>query len=152
MGFSPERDTVSYVKVMIHAVWGTKSRFPYLTKEIKATVIEHIKNNAKVKKIFIDTIDGSADHLHCLFGLNADMSITKALQLMKGESSFWVNTNKITKTKFEWADEYFAASVSESMLDKVRTYIRNQEEHHKKKTFQEEYEEFIRLYNLEHHG
>ncbi len=143
---------MSYVKVMIHSVWGTKNREPYLTKGIKPLVIEHIISNAKEKKIYIDTINGHVEHLHCLFGLNADMSISKALQLMKGESAFWINTNKVTKTKFEWADEYFAASVSESMLDKVRTYIRNQEEHHRKKTFQEEYDEFVRTYNLEHHG
>jgi REP element-mobilizing transposase RayT len=141
-----------YVKVMIHSVWGTKNREPYLTREIKPLVIEHIKNNAKEKKIWIDTLDGYVEHLHCLFALNADMSISKALQLMKGESAFWINDNKVTRTKFEWADEYFAVSVSESMLDKVRAYIRNQEEHHRKKTFQEEYDEFIRTYNLEHHG
>jgi len=143
---------MSYVKVMIHSVWGTKNREPYLIKDVKQRVIEHIKSNAKEKKIYIDTIDGYVEHLHCLFALNADMTISKALQLIKGESAFWINDNKVTKTKFEWADEYFAVSVSESMIDKVRVYIRNQEEHHRKKTFQEEYDEFIRAYNLEHHG
>ncbi|HAP37212.1 MAG TPA: IS200/IS605 family transposase [Bacteroidetes bacterium] len=143
---------MAYVKVMIHAVWGTKNRESFLTTEIKPVVIKHIRENAKEKKIFIDTIDGSTEHLHCLFGLNAEMSISKALQLMKGESAFWMNVHKITKTKFEWADEYYAVSVSESQLEKVRAYILNQEEHHKKVTFQDEYEEFMRVYNFEHHG
>lgn len=143
---------MAFVKVIIHAVWGTKNRSPYLTNEVRPLIVEHIKENAKEKKIYIDSLDGSVDHLHCLFGLNADMSIAKALQLIKGESAFWINKNNITKTNFEWADEYFAASVSESALDKVRQYIHHQEEHHKKKTFQEEYDEFIRAYKLEHHG
>lgn len=74
------------------------------------------------------------------------------MQLIKGESAFWVNKQKLTNSKFEWADEYFAVSVSESMLDKVRTYIDGQEEHHKKKTFQQEYDEFITNYKFNSHG
>jgi len=64
---------------------------------------------------------------------------TKTLQLIKGESSFWINKNKLTQSKFEWQDEYFAVAVSESMLEKVRNYIKNQEDHHKKKTFNHEF-------------
>jgi REP element-mobilizing transposase RayT len=80
------------------------------------------------------------------------MSISKVMQLIKGESAFWVNKEEIIKTKFEWADEYFAVSVSESMIDKVRVYINNQEEHHKKITFAQEYENFIKQYNFNIHG
>ncbi len=74
------------------------------------------------------------------------MSISKTLQLIKGEASFWANKNNLTKTKLEWADEYFAVSVSESSIDKVRDYIKNQEEHHKTLTFQEEYDKFIKQF------
>lgn len=70
------------------------------------------------------------------------------MQLIKGESSFWINKQGLTHQKFEWQDEYFAVSVSESALDKVREYIKNQEEHHKQKSFQEEYDEFIAKYNF----
>ena len=143
---------MSFVKVMIHAVWGTKSHYPFLTKEVRQKMIAHIKENAHKKQIFIDRLNGDIDHLHCLFGLNADLSIAKTLQLLKGESAFWVNNQQLTKSKFEWADEYFAVSVSESMLDKVRAYIDNQEEHHKKITFMLEYEQFIRKYNFKSHG
>lgn len=66
--------------------------------------------------------------------------------LLKGESSYWVNRNKLTKTKFEWQDEYIAVSVSESNADKVRRYIQNQEEHHRKKSFSEEYDDFMKKY------
>ena len=137
---------------MIHAVWGTKKREPILTREIRRQVIEHMVTNAREKRLYIDTLDGYVDHLHCLYGLNTEMSISKSLQLMKGESSHWINKEGLTKHHFEWADEYFAVSVSESMIPDVRAYIRNQEDHHRKKTFQEEYEEFIKTYNLGNHG
>ena len=63
--------------------------------------------------------------------------------LLKGESSFWINRNKIFNKKFEWQEEYCGVSVSESVVNKVRDYIKNQEEHHRKKSFQEEYNEFM---------
>ena len=66
------------------------------------------------------------------------------MQLIKGESVFWINKEKITATKFEWASEYYAASVSESVLTKVRAYIKNHEEHHHKSSFKEEYEKFMK--------
>ena len=70
------------------------------------------------------------------------------MQLIKGESSYWINKHELTSRKFEWQDEYFAVSVSESKLDLVRNYIKNQEEHHRKKTFQEEYQELIQHFNF----
>ena len=143
---------MAFVKIMIHAVWGTKNREPFLTKELRPVVIEHIRQNAKNKGLFIDRLNGYTEHLHCLMGLNADMSIAKAMQLIKGESAFWINKQELTKHKFEWADEYFAVSVRESMLDKVRAYIDGQEEHHKRKTFQQEYEDFISTYKFPSHG
>ena len=143
---------MAFVKVMIHAVWGTKNREPFLTASIRSTVIRHIIDNARTKQIHIDSLNGYTDHLHCLFGLNADMTIAKCLQLIKGESAFWINKQQLVKPKFEWADEYFAVSVSESSLEPVRAYIRNQEEHHKKKTFTEEYNEFITRYKFQAHG
>jgi putative transposase len=69
--------------------------------------------------------------------------------LLKGESSFWVNKNKLSNFKFEWQDEFIAVSVSESVVAKVRTYIADQEKHHKTKSFAEEYEEFIKVYGFQ---
>lgn len=144
-----------FVKVYIHFVWGTKNRVPYLhSKEMRLLVWNHIKENAKLKGIFIDLINGYTDHCHCLVSIGIDQNIQKVIQLIKGESSFWINRNEefrlnLNGEKFEWQDEYFAVSVSESMLDKVRQYIKNQEVHHSKKTFQEEYEEFILKFGFE---
>ncbi len=69
--------------------------------------------------------------------------------LIKGESSFWVNRQNLIKSKFEWQDEFIALLVSYSAVDKVRAYISKQETHHKKKTFAEEYEEFLNAHNFE---
>jgi REP element-mobilizing transposase RayT len=76
-------------------------------------------------------------------------TIQKIMQLIKGESSHWINKNELVKGKFEWQDEFFAVSVSESMIDKARNYIKNQENHHKRQTFQEEYDEFILKYGFQ---
>ena len=139
-----------FIKAYIHFVWSTKNREPFLdSKELRIRVWNHIRENAIKKAIFIDFINGYSDHCHCLISLGADQTIQKTMQLIKGESSFWINNQQLTKTKFEWQDEYFAVSVSESMLDKVRDYIKNQEEHHSKKTFEEEYEDFISKYGFQ---
>jgi REP element-mobilizing transposase RayT len=69
--------------------------------------------------------------------------------LLKGESSYWINRNNIFLKKFEWQDEYFALSVSESSVNRVRDYIKNQEEHHRKKSFHQEYDEFMSKYGFD---
>ncbi len=79
-----------------------------------------------------------------MISLGNDQTLEKIMQLIKGESSFWINKNKLTKTKFAWQDEYFVASLSESALPRMRRYIANQEEHHKKVSFDDEFESFLR--------
>jgi putative transposase len=139
---------MAFTKVWIHAVWGTKNREPLLSKDVRSILFQHIRDNAKKKSIYLDFINGYHDHIHCLFTLNADVSLSKTIQLIKGEASYWANKENLTKTKLSWADEYFAVSVSESMIEKVRIYIRNQEEHHQKKTFAQECDEFITKYGF----
>ncbi len=138
-----------FVKIYIHLVWSTKNRVRYLnSKELRLKVWNHIRENAKRKGIFVDFINGYTDHCHCLISLGTDQTVEKITMLLKGESSFWINKNKLTQDKFEWQDEYFAVSVSESRLEKVREYIKNQELHHREKSFQEEYEEFMVKYGF----
>ena len=140
---------MAYVRIWVHAVWGTKEREPILDKESRYKLFEHIRENARTKDIYIDFINGYTDHVHVLISLDAEQNIAKVMQLIKGEASHWANKNNIFKHKLNWADEYFAVSVSESMVDIVRNYIKNQEEHHKKKTFAEECEEFMTKYGFE---
>jgi putative transposase len=139
---------MSYIKIMIHCVWGTKNKEPFLIPEKREQLFGHILGNAKTKDIYIDTIGGHSDHIHCLISLGANQSIASVMQLIKGEASFWANKNKLFRYKLEWAEDYFAGSVSESALNKVREYIKNQEEHHRRTTFAEEYEKFISSYGF----
>ena len=138
-----------FTKIMIHAVWGTKNRFPFLTEDKLQIMINEIKDNAKIKGLHITDINGHDDHMHIIISLNRDLTISKTMQLIKGQSSFWANRNKIFNTQFEWADEYYAVSVSESQLPKVRDYIARQREHHSKKSFEKECEEFMKKYNFD---
>jgi putative transposase len=138
-----------FIKIWIHLVWATKNRKPLLTNDIRRKIFTHIRENARSKNIDLDFINGYTDHIHCLVALNQEQTIAKVVQLIKGESSFWINKNSICKEKFEWQDDYFAVSVSESGVDKVRDYIKKQEEHHAKKTFQQEYDEFMEKYGFE---
>ena len=138
-----------YLRIWIHLVWSTKSREKIINKELKPILLDHIKQNAKTKEIYIDFFNCVEDHIHLIISPGSDQTISKVVQLIKGESSFWVNKEKLLKSKFEWQDEYIAVSVSESMINKVRDYIKNQEEHHRIKSFEEEYDEFMKKYGFE---
>jgi len=138
-----------FIKVWIHLIWSTKNREKIISPRLKPNLIQHIKDNAQEKSIFIDSINCVSDHIHLIVSLKGEQSISKVLNLIKGESSHWVNENNLSNIKFEWQDEFIAVSVSESQLEAVRKYIANQEEHHRIKSFKEEYELFVRKYGFE---
>lgn len=137
-----------FVKVMLHYIWSTKHRYSLISKELKPLLLSHIKENSIKKGIFIDSLNCVDDHIHLLISMGSEQTISKIAMLIKGESSFWVNKEKLINQKFEWQDEYIALSVSASAVDKVRQYIAMQEEHHKKKTFAEEYEAFLAVHRF----
>ncbi|MEC5158347.1 REP element-mobilizing transposase RayT [Chryseobacterium sp. MP_3.2] len=92
---------MSFVKIYIHLVFATLERKPFLnSKYLRIKVWEHIKENANEKEIFIDMVNGYSDHCHCLISLSSDQNIEKVVQLIKGESSFWINKNNLTVDKF----------------------------------------------------
>ena len=138
-----------FVKVWIHLVWSTKNRIPFLTEDLRPRVFQHIRENAKSKSIYVDHVSGHHEHVHCLISLGTEQTIAEVVKLIKGESSFWINKNNLTKTKFSWQHEYFAVSVSESVLDKTRDYIRNQEIRHGKVSFAAEFEGMIEKYGFQ---
>jgi len=140
---------MSYVRIWIHLVFSTKNRIPFLPKKVRETVRQHIIENCIKKDIFLQAINGYDEHLHCLISLKNEQSISKVSQLIKGESSFWINKNHICQGDFMWQDDYFAVSVSESQVQTVIRYIKRQEKHHTKKTFREEVDEFIEKYGFQ---
>lgn len=139
---------MSCIKVYVHYVWSTKNRIPFLTDNIRSQLFSHIRENAKSKKIYIDFINGFTDHIHMLASLNDELSIGKIAQLVKGESSHWINKNKLTDTKFGWQDEYLCVGVCDDKIDVVRNYIAKQPEHHRTISFATEYDKFIGRYGF----
>ncbi len=91
----------------------------------------------------MDSIGGGQEHIHLLISLGAEERIAEIAQLLKGESSFWINKQDLIQGKFEWQDDYYVVSVGENELSRIRRYILNQDEHHRKKSFSEEYQKFI---------
>jgi REP element-mobilizing transposase RayT len=141
-----------YISAWFHLVWSTKNRQPFLTEDIREKVFEHVRQYAKQKGIWLDQVNGHKDHVHCLLSLSCDQTLSKVLQLIKGESSYWINKEKLCKEKFAWQDEYFAMSLSQSHLQNVRTYIRNQAIRHRLKTYKEEVETFQKQYGFGEEG
>ncbi|MDW7681813.1 MAG: IS200/IS605 family transposase [bacterium] len=138
-----------FIQIWIHLIWSTKNRQPYLTTAVRSQIIAHIRENARHKGIHLDFINGHLEHLHTLISLKSDQSIAKVAQLLKGESSYWVNQKQLINTEFNWQEEYIALSVSHSAVDKVREYIKNQQQHHQKRTFAEEYKLFLKKNGFE---
>jgi len=142
------------IKVYLHYVWSTKNRIPFLTtKEIRLQLWQHLEDNAKIKGIYTLGMGGHKDHCHCLVSMCHDQTISKIAQLLKGESSFWINKtglilNDFPQEKFDWQDEYFAESVSPHLVPSVQNYILIQEEHHHQYTLQEEIEKLIADHNV----
>ena len=139
---------MSYVRVWLHCVWTTYKGIPYLKDEMRNEVIMHIRENAKIKGIYIDHINGYHEHLHALISLGGKQTISDIMQSIKGESSFWINKNKMTRLKFGWQDDFYTVSIGISQLDNLRKYISNQQQHHQKITFREELDFLIEEYKL----
>jgi putative transposase len=139
---------MSYVRIWLHCVWTTKDRVPYLRDQIRDEVISHIRENAKLKDIYVDHINGYHEHLHSIISLGGKQNISDIMQKIKGESSHWINKNKLTRLKFGWQDDFYSVSIGVSQLENLREYIRNQVHHHQKVSFQDELDKIIEEYKL----
>ena len=136
---------MSYTRVCIHYVWSTKFRKPTLVQPYRNMLFDHMRENAEKKSIYIDRLNGYTDHVHCLVWLKHGQTIDGIAFLLKGESAHWFNTHpEIKGIKLQWQTMYFAVSVSIDSVDRVRAYIDKQEVHHKMKTFEKEYQEFMK--------
>ena len=138
----------SYVKIWIHAVFGTKNREHSIVPTIKKQVHQIIVDELNGLNCSLLAINGMPDHVHILFLLNSQKNIAEVMKQLKGGSSYQINQQDLIKYKFAWQVGYGAFSVSESGIEKVKEYIKNQEIHHQKLTFQEEYERLIALHHL----
>jgi putative transposase len=139
----------SYNKIWIHAIWATKERIPIIHSNIEYKIHQFISEQLRAQGCLVRIINGMPDHIHCLFLLSPQKSISEVLKQIKGSSSHYINQNDLTSKKFAWQTGYAAYSVSESVVEKVFQYIKTQKEHHQKKSFLQEYETFLKLYAVE---
>jgi putative transposase len=137
----------SKTRIWIHAVFSTKNRLPFIQKTVRFSVHQLIRQQFIDQDYFVDGLNGMDDHVHILFLLNPQLSVSDVVKQVKGSSSHEINRQNLIPEKFAWQTGYGAFSVSESQVERVRQYIINQEQHHQKMTFIEEYR---RLMN--HHG
>ena len=134
----------SHICVYIHCVWTTLYRERSISPEIRPRISRHIFEYAQSASIRIDSLNLQPDHVHALVELKSDQSIDRLIKLLKGESSHWINSTDLVRNKFCWQRGYGAFSVGYTQLPLVRIYISGQDEHHRRKSFADEYDNMIR--------
>ena len=140
----------SYSSLFVHVIFSTHNREPVLTSEFRNRLWAYMGGIARTNRFSAIEIGGSIDHAHMLIKVPAILPIAKAVQLIKGGSSKWVHENIPPLPSFKWQEGYGAFSVGASQVNDVIKYIVGQNEHHRKKTFQEEYLAFLKEYSIEY--
>lgn len=141
--------THSYTRLWTHLIWETLSREPMLDKRAAAKASSFLSDYSKERGIYMKINYFNPDHTHALIDLPTNICIEEVIKLFKGSSSHWINQQRMLKGHFSWGRGYGAFSVSHSDVDRVARYIANQEEHHRKRTYAEEFEVFVKRYGLE---
>ena len=141
----------SYSLCWIHLIWATLTRERVLNKKAAAALSRHLVEYAGEQKMYMKINFVNPDHVHALIDLPTGSSIEKVVQLLKGSSSHWANSNEVVTGKFAWGRGYGAFSVSHSNVDVVARYIADQEEHHRQRTFADELREFVDRHGLRWH-
>lgn len=138
----------SYNKIWIHAIWSTKERLPLIHANIEKKIFDCVKSQFIEMGCPVRIINGMPDHIHSMILLNPQKSIAEVIKQVKGSSSHYINSENLLREKFAWQTGYAAFSVSESVMEKVFNYIKNQKEHHAKKTFESEFSDFLNLHQI----
>jgi len=139
-----------FTQLYVQLVFAVKYRDRMLNDSIRKELFSYMSGtvtNLKHKSIIIN---GVSDHVHVFIGLNPSMSVSDTVWELKRSSSLFINNKKWFKSKFQWQDGYGAFSYSKSQIDNVYKYIENQEQHHKKTTFKEEYIDFLEKFEIEY--
>jgi putative transposase len=140
----------SYVSNLMHCTFSTKDRYPFIDSDLESHLWPYLGGIARENRMKALAIGGTVDHVHALLSLPGMMSFAKAVQLTKGGSSKWMHDTLANQEKFAWQEGYGAFSVSASQVSKTIAYINNQKEHHRKKTFQEEFLELLKKHGIEY--
>ena len=140
----------TYHQIYIQAVFAVKNRDALILPTYKDELCKYITGIFKNKEQKLLAINSMPDHIHIFFGLAPKMRLSDLIADIKSDSSYFINDKKFLRTKFNWQEGYGVFSYSQSQKDVVIKYIMNQEEHHKKQTFREEYYDFLKKFNIEH--
>lgn len=140
----------TYARIIIHYVWSTKNRMPLINSSIEQRLWAYIAGIANQRGIKSIKIGGMEDHVHVVLELAKDMTISDTAKHLKGHSSRWMNKEGLASEHFTWQDGFGAFSVSPSSLGALVDYVENQREHHKIRTFQEEYLEFLNKHGVKY--
>jgi REP-associated tyrosine transposase len=140
----------TYTRLITHIIFSTKDRLPYIRDERRDDVFAYIGGIVRNLKGTAINVNGAADHVHVLVRLPAALAIAKASEIIKANSSRWIHDRRVLHRTFAWQSGYAAFSVSESNVDRVSRYISNQQEHHRRATFQEELIEFLKRSGIDY--
>jgi putative transposase len=140
----------TFTSSLFHCVWSTKDRRPVLTPEIQARLWPYLGGIARANKMKALAIGGVADHVHALVSIPAAVSLSKAVQLLKGNSSKWLHEEFRELWSFSWQEGYGAFSIAVSGVADTVAYINSQPEHHRQKSFQEEFIAFLKKHGIEY--
>jgi REP element-mobilizing transposase RayT len=139
----------TYTNLLIHAVFGTKDRRPAIHDSFRPRLYQYLSGLARHEFGQALTIGGTADHVHGLLVLRADASVAEAMKKWKSLSSGWVHKTFAAEQDFGWQDGYGAFSVSRSLVPRLVAYIGQQEQHHRKMTFEEEFRRLLARHGIE---
>ena len=140
----------TFTNLLYHIIFSTKDRRPQITPELMPDLQAYLGGIVRQLGGVAIEIGGVEDHVHILAKLKPTVTISESLNKIKSNSSGWVHETKPASSGFAWQEGYGAFTVSESQVDLVRQYIRNQEEHHRKQSFHEEYIEFLKRHEVEY--
>jgi REP element-mobilizing transposase RayT len=138
----------SLTRIWIHGIWATKERYPFILPSIEKKIYDLLYEEFNEAKSPARIINGMEEHVHALFLLSPLLSSSQVFKQIKGCSSHTINVEELTIEKFCWQTGYAAYSVSESQVEKVFQYIKNQKTIHRNRTFQEEYAELSQLHGI----
>ncbi|MFK5890897.1 MAG: IS200/IS605 family transposase [Flavobacteriaceae bacterium] len=138
----------TYTQIYVQVVIVVKNRQCLIKNTWKTELYKYITGIIKNNGHKVMQINGVTDHIHILIGLKPSQSLSELMKYVKQDSSKWVNQNNFLKVKFSWQSGYGAFSYATSQVPNVISYIQNQEEHHKKKSFSEEYLDFLNDYKI----
>lgn len=142
----------AFTQCWIHLIWATKLRAQIVSRDVRRRISRFLSRQAREKEIYMLINYVNADHVHVLIDLPTKRSVADVVRLLKGSSSRWITEQQIIPGDFSWARGYGAFSVSPSNVDRVTRYIAHQEAHHRRTSFQSEYQKLVEAASQKTHS